>query len=530
MLSQRKEQYPLSAETIDRLALQCTEALKEAEVDQKDIIRLRLSLEDVLEIWLARLGEDAVVSFQTGTRLGKQFVQVGVKGPQVGIDSADDEEEFFLYNRLMAQAGLAFLFSYKNGVNYLTVHPPKKVRMGDMARLILAIGLAVVMGTGSMFLPDSTRAGIQAVVDPLFGTIMNCLKIISSPMIFLSICWGIINIGDVSVIGKIGKTILVRMTGMTFLISAVFALAISWMFPVAAAGGDSAGNGFQEIFQMILNIIPSDMVSPFLNGNALQIIFLGICIGVPVLILGDRVTAVRLLIEQVNEVVQFLMQCIVKMIPAFIFLSIYSLMLSGIFSQLGSVVKAVAIIVAGNFLILVLYLLTVAIRGKVRIGLLIRKMLPTHLIALTTASSSAAFATNLETCSRQLGIPEKVANFAVPLGQVYYMPSNVVVFLAIAMVMAENSGVSMTPLWIFTAVVVSGLLAIASCPIPGGALTCYTILFMQMGIPAETLPLAISIDMMIDFMATGVNLSCLQSELTLTCMRMKMVDMQILRK
>ena len=67
--------------------------------------------------------------------------------------------------------------------------------------------------------------------------------------------------------------------------------------------------------------------------------------------------------------------------------------------------------------------------------------------------------------------------------------------------------------WIILAIFTGVILAIASPPIPGGTLTCYTILFMQLGLPEEGLVVALALDVLFDFIATGVNMFCLQMEL-----------------
>ena len=64
-----------------------------------------------------------------------------------------------------------------------------------------------------------------------------------------------------------------------------------------------------------------------------------------------------------------------------------------------------------------------------------------------------------------------LAHFAVPLEQVLYMPSVAVAFVATCLCMAENFGTAITPAWLLTMIVVTGLLSLAMPPIPGGALT-----------------------------------------------------------
>ena len=65
--------------------------------------------------------------------------------------------------------------------------------------------------------------------------------------------------------------------------------------------------------------------------------------------------------------------------------------------------------------------------------------------------------------------------------------------------------------------------------IPGGALTCYTVMFTQLGIPGEALALAVAINSMIDFIATASNLTCLQVEVTTVAGQLGMLDTECLK-
>lgn len=167
---------------------------------------------------------------------------------------------------------------------------------------------------------------------------------------------------------------------------------------------------------------------------------------------------------------------------------------------------------------------------KASFPMLLRKLLPTYLIALSTASSSEALATNLETCEKQLGISERIAGFAVPLGQVIFKTGSAVGFFVLALGLAEFYGVAMPLSWVVTGVLVSGLLAIAAPPVPGGSLSCYTVLLTQLGIPEEAIGLAVAGNVILDFFMTSCGISCLQSELILVSNRLGMLDVEVLRR
>lgn len=527
MLSSKKKSFRLSPETVDLLSQELAASLTEAEADRKDILRLRLSLEEILESWISLL-PDAPVVFCAKGRMGKQLIEIRVEGKE--IRSEDMPESCFLSSRLLSQAGLTLTQRYQNGENCLTVYPPRKHKLGQMQKLLLAIAAAIVLGLLQRLFPAGVQAGIRAVTDPLFTLILDLLRMVSSPMIFLAICSGIFNIGDMTVMGRVGKKVIGRIVLLTFLVSAAVTVCLMWLFPMELAAGGAVVSEFSTIYRIILDIVPPDIVSPFLNGNTLQIIFLGAAAGIALLVLGDRAAAVRTFIEQVNEVVQFLMEAIGSLIPLFVFFSLFGLLGSDFGSELTGILKSIVITYAVCPLICLAFAAVLSVRYRVRFSLLIRKLLPTFLIGLTTASSSATFATNLETCEKKLGVPPVLVHFAVPLGQVLYMPGVTVAFVSICLCMAENFGVAVTPAWLLTMIVVTGLLSLAMPPIPGGALTCYAVMFSQLGIPDEALALAVAINSMIDFIATASNLTCLQTEVVIAADKLGMLDEECLRK
>ncbi len=520
-MKQRKEELILSAETIDRLSRLLAETLTEAGTDSRDVLRIRLSLEEILEVWLKKL-EGAAVLYKTVQKFGRLSIEVCVEGMEINAD--DEAEEFLLSNRLLAQAGLSLIYTYKNGKNCLSCNPQKRFSMGQVAQLVTAVILAAVLGAGARFVPQEGQAAALVVTQPIFNVILGGLRAVSSPLIFLAVCCGIVSIGDLTVVGKIGKKLIIKMIAGIFLLGVVVAFLSCLLFlPVMEKENAVSGN-FTEIYQMVLGIVPSDIVSPFQNGNALQIVFLGICVGTALLILGERVSAVQNFVMQLNEVVRFLMSALGRVVPLFVFLSIFDLLLSDFGSGFLSLLKVFAIAIPGCFLVTLFYVFLAAARLSVNPFLLARKMLPTFLIALTTASSAAALTTNLDTCEKKLGIPKKVADFAIPLGQVLYKPGFVVGLFAVALCMAEYYGVPITPQFLVMAVLTLGLLSMATPPIPGGTLSVFTVMFAQLGIPAGAVALAVAANAILDFFMTAAGLACLQVQVMLAAESVGMLD------
>ena len=531
-LQKQRVEVTLDAGGIDRLSALLTDALTQAQADRKDIIRLRLAVEDILALWLAGLEKDTVCSFRCGTRLGRMYVEILAPGKRLDpAETEHDESGLLLCSGLLAQAGLSLVYSYQDGANRLAVYPPKKRRMSTLLQLALAIGGAAVFGLLCLNLPQDSRAVVSGAVDPLFSALMGILQTLAGPMVFLSICCGIVSIGDVQVLGRIGRTIIIRFLAFTFLLTTITALCAVWLFhPAGGSSAEGGGDAAAQIYGMILGIIPGDIVSPFLDSNSLQIIFLAVCVGLTLLVLGEKVSLLSRFVEQLNSAFQTMMEVVSRYIPLFIFVCLLSTILTNSQGNLSGVIKGVALGIAACILWPFLYAVAVSLRVKIPLPFLLRKLMPLFLLSIATASSAAVLSANLETCEKKLGISGRITSFAVPLGQVVFMPGVSMCFMLMAMGLAELYGVAISPSWMVTGILVSGMLAVAAPPIPGGCVACYTVLLAQLGIPAEAIGLAVAGNVVLDFFMTGCGITCLQTELMLSANQLGMLDREILEQ
>ncbi|MCF0247254.1 MAG: cation:dicarboxylase symporter family transporter, partial [Synergistes sp.] len=502
--------------------------LAEAKVDKKDILRIRLSLEEILGVWLERLGGANAVCIK-GKRGRRNFIEFSVEGPQLDPGDEENEAEFLLTSHLLANAGLALSYSYKNGRNCLSITPPRKISVGQPLQILIALTAAFLCGfICKAFLPN-TRETIISAVMPLFDMMCGALRAVSTPLIFFAVSSSISDIGDISRFNRLGKRIIGRFLIFSIIVS-VFTACCIFPFLSVKYGSGSHGTGLYAVYKMILDIVPSDIVTPFQSGNALQVIFLAIVMGMVLLVLGDRVSPVRDALSLLNIVTNFIMALISRLLPVFVFLCILNIFLSDFTAGFGTFIKILFLAVTCCYLVITFYFIAVSVRFRVKPAVLLKKLLPVHLITITTASSSAAFTTNLETCEKYLGISRNIVNFAVPLGQVIFKPGGIIEYLVVTAALAEIYGVAMTPLWIVNAVIIVTLTLIAAPPIPGAGLMLFTLIFSQLSIPAEAIAVAVVADGILDFFNTSCNLSSLQLELIFDANDSGMLDKDVLRK
>lgn len=158
---------------------------------------------------------------------------------------------------------------------------------------------------------------------------------------------------------------------------------------------------------------------------------------------------------------------------------------------------------------------------KISFSLLFKKILPTMIITGSTASSSAAFVTNTETCRTGRGIDDSLVKFGVPFAQVVCMPAMASTMACVTVCLASFYNINTTPVWYLVAIIGITLISIAVPPIPGGGLAAYSALFGLLGIPAEGLATAIPIEMVMQYPAAAVDVSLIQLMLVNTANKVK---------
>ena len=170
------------------------------------------------------------------------------------------------------------------------------------------------------------------------------------------------------------------------------------------------------------------------------------------------------------------------------------------------------------------------IKLKVSPKVLLPKLIPDFLIGLSTGSTSLALSTMIDINKNQLGIDESYSGFATPLGVLLHNESYSMLYMLCTVFLAEHYGVEVNLAWWITLWLLSSLIAMATPPVPGGTISCLSIMMLQLHIPTEGLALAVTLSMFLDFLCTGVRIPILHMTMALQANRLGLIDHEILRK
>lgn len=502
----------LSNENISSACEQVHEVLVQRKMNAKDIVRLKLSLEEVLLRFQEQLGKDASFEIDFGKILTRQVFKLSVAGPSINplrLQDEDTEGISSLMQEVMQYTNDIPAWEFSDGKNIISYTIARKETPGWL-KLLIAFLLAVVCGFALPVFPLKTEEiFLHDILEPLMNSFRGILSAVAMPMIFLSVISGICNIGDATTFSKIGKKLGLKCFTLLILTLLIFAGLTSIFFNLEYGSALTNTNPVSSVMNIILGIIPDNLLRPFMDGNSLQILFLAFVLGIAIVVIGEPVKSISSMLRKIELIISTFMSFIVKFTPVYVFGSILQIILSrdiAILASLGTFVLAFTLFAC---LILFAHLIIISFRTKISVGKLWRNSFSTFLIGLTTASSSAAFSDNVESCINKFNISPRLAKFGVPFCQIIYRPTNPILIWMMIVSVADLCKIQVSPSWLITALVLTILFSVATPPVANGMAAIYVVLFKQLGIPTgDILGIVIALDTMLDFIGTAIDLVC----------------------
>ena len=416
-----------------------------------------------------------------------------------------------------------YVYRANRNLNIVTIPVAMKPQKNALLLgIITAAALSVITYFGAFLLPETVREGyLIPMIATLFGKFSSVFSALATPLVLFAVISGIGGIVDVSSFGKIGGLFLKRLM-ITYFIAMGAMLAVGLPLNITALHSDSGGgNVFIDLMKLVLDIIPGNIVDPFLIDNDLQVIVIAIFIGVIMLILGDKVSQIRGLVDEAGILINHMMMAVCKLLPLFVYLGFSNLLLGGQLKEIGSVSKIILICLVGAFITISITIIRTLIVTKMSFGELFKDQLPSLLINLTTSSQVSALPESMKCCKEKWHIDEKLVDFSLPLGMVVYMPNGAIMLGSIVWVLTAASEGPADISTLIKLVFVAIIIAIAAPPIPGSAFAVLPILFSACGTDLSMMPLAIIVGSTVGYLLPAMNGYCLQLELLMLARRNK---------
>ena len=371
------------------------------------------------------------------------------------------------------------------------------------------IGLILGILTG-LFLAG--RFEPVLTVTSLLGSIyMNALNMMIFPLVFCSIIMGITSIGNARTTGKITGYSMIFFLGTTGLAS-LAGLIIPRLIHLGKgvdfemATSDIQATEMTSILDTVKNLIPSNPVAAFANGNMLQVLVFAVIIGFTLLAIKEKGEPLLHLIDSCNEVCLKIISTVMYFTPIGVFCTIVPVVeANGTKTILSLATQLIILYVTFYGFALIIYGGSVKILGKTSPVKFFKAIMPAALNAFGTCSSSATIPISKQCVEEDLGVSNKITSITIPLGATVNMDAVSILMSFMIMFFANACGINVSISMMIIILLANVLLSVGTPGIPGGAIASFAALATMAGLPAGVMGVYISINTLCDMGATCVN-------------------------
>lgn len=366
-----------------------------------------------------------------------------------------------------------------------------------------ALVLGVVLGLWN-------AGGLMKFLDFVAAVYTRLFQFIAVPTIALALMTTLSSLGLKKNTGRIFAHTIIY-TLLTTFVAAFVGLALylaigpgTLPMELVRAGASEVPQNLEAMsyYDHILNVIPNNVVNPFLSGNVLGILLIAAAAGLGLAFMPESENRDTLMkaVFGLRELLFTLIRGLVFALPVGIVAFAAQLsaqMNAGV--VVGSLGKYIAVVLGGNaiqfFIVLPLFLL---LRGLNPISVF-KKMSPAVLMAFFTKSSAATLPVTMQSAEDNLKVKPEISRFVLPICTTINMNGCAAFILVTSLFVMQNAGMELSLgsmlLWVLIAVVS----AVGNAGVPMG---CYFLTLSLMvgmnadiGVMGVILPLYAIIDM-----------------------------------
>lgn len=378
-------------------------------------------------------------------------------------------------------------------------------------------GVAVLLGVITGTLNIGLFFQIAEVISQVF---INLLKLVSLPIIFLSIVSTASGMDSVDHIKVLGRKVL-KYTLLTTLIAATVALALfilinpvqaivatEFITPDSISISPSGNNLSQPSYlSFFLQIIPSNIVQPFNENNVIGVLFLAVLLSFAIISLpNEHRTVLHSFFSSIYAAIIAITRWVVLLMPiaiwAFITLFMRDLQ-KGLDVQ--SLVLYLVCILAANFIQALIVLPALLKMKNISPYKMMKGMYPALSIAFFTKSSAAALPMAMRCAEENIGISRRVASFSLPLCTTINMNACSAFILITVLFVSMSQGMTYTYPEMFLWIILSTIAAIGNAGVPMGCYFLSSAFLAAMNVPLHILGIILPFYTLIDMLESAIN-------------------------
>jgi len=369
------------------------------------------------------------------------------------------------------------------------------------------------------------------VIQPIGDIFIRLLMMLIVPLTFLTLISGITKLDDVKSLRSLGGLTILYYTFSSLIAGAVgmsIALLLQPGKGVEIDLSKTPEMKFEE-FSFIDNLvhwIPKNPIEALATANMLQIIVFAVIVGITLLAMGKKGERLVVLAGDGAALMIRITEFVMKVAPY----GILALVANMVASMGIDMLREVGRFILSQYLALLLFLVflyptLIRYLGKLNPFRFYRNIAPAMLVAASTTSSGATLPVSMGVAEDNLGAPEKVWGFTLPLGATVNMDGMAACIGCIAVFSCNLYHVPITAGRMFQFMFVGLALSIGTAGVKGAGIVMSTILLQTIGLPTVIIiPILTSIWPVLDVGNTCCNVTGDLVGTTVIASRLGMID------
>jgi proton glutamate symport protein len=380
-------------------------------------------------------------------------------------------------------------------------------------RRIPPLGVQVLIAGALGLMLGFAAPGVSQHMKFIGDAFIRLIEMAILPLVFPLIVLAIARMGSARTVGRLATKSIVYFEAVTTAILAVtmvLALVTGLGKGVALNSSNAAStSGIAKslpIGSMLLDIIPSNVIKAFSDGNLLAVLFFAVVFGAALMRLGAKSQPVVSVLSGVADAMFVVIGWAVRLSPLAVLAYVaYNTAHYG-WGLLQKLALFVAVFYVAALLVVLVVLPAVAMIFRVPYFPMMKKIGDLLLLSFVTRSAEVVLAPLISRLD-EFGVDRSISSFTLPLGY-SFNADGATMYEGLAVVfLAHVYGVDLSPTRVIVAMLVLMLLTKGIAGVPSASIVVLFSAAATIGLPSQGVAILLAVDFVVDMARTAVNVT-----------------------
>ena len=409
---------------------------------------------------------------------------------------------------------------------------PRRKRLARHTKILLGLLLGAALGLLVFALAPGApwvEWVVRNIAYPIGQIFLRLIFMIVVPLVFSSLVLGILELGDMRNLGRIGAKTLIY-TVVASGISVGIGIGLVNLFKPGVGVDPSVRAGLTQSFasqsqqviqnaqaakpwtESLLSLIPTNPLASAvdaLRGEMLALMVFAVLFGVALATI--RMPQGEALVDGLSGLQRVSMKIVdwaMSLAPYGVAALLFSLTARSGFAVVGRLGGYVGVVITGLAIQqFVVYSMLLKFIARVPPLVWLARCREVMLTAFSTASSNATLPVTLKTSEEKLGVPPRIGSFVLTVGSTANQNGTALFEGVTVLFLAQVLNIDLSIGQQITVVIMSILAGVGTAGVPGGSIPLVIIVLQTVGIPAEAIGIILGVDRFLDMCRTTLNVT-----------------------